>query len=390
MKVISGMIGKGLCWLLLASLMTPLSLATAADDELDSSRNRLDQIQQQIEETLKGLRNKKSESGALAEDLERLDAETRRIERLTKSSNQQLSDLSDRLEKQRQTLYKIEQQRNQTEQQIRHRLVILYKTGEVGLIKALLSEAESPRDIAEKYAFLSRMVRHDRELLGVYRQQSEDHRAAVNELEGLRKQQSAVVLRRSREQKTLKKARRSKKVLLAEVKQDAELLDGMLQELRAKAARLNELVKKLETAQTQPYTENLDGLLPLKGRLLWPVPGKLRVGFGTSRHGDLGTLIESHGFDIEAEVGTPVQAAANGKVIFANSLRGYGKLLIVDHGRKYYTLYAHIARFAKQIGDPVAAAELIAYSGYEGRDAVYFEIRQGGKPIDPTDWLKPR
>jgi len=294
------------------------------------------------------------------------------------------------LEKTHQTLNKIEQQRKQTEQQIRHRLVILYKTGEVGLIKALLSEAESPRDIAEKYAFLSRMVRHDRELLGVYRQQSEDHRVAVNELEGLRNEQSAVVLRRSREQETLKKARRSKKNLLAEVKQDAVLLNGMLQELRAKAARLNELVKKLETAQTQPYTENLAGLLPLKGRLLWPVPGKLRVGFGTSRHGDLGTLIESHGFDIQAEVGTPVQAAAAGKVIFANSLRGYGKLLIIDHGRKYYTLYAHIARFNKQIGDVVAAAELIAYSGYEGRDAVYFEIRQGGKPIDPTDWLKPR
>jgi len=390
MKAISAMIGKGLCWFLLASLMTPLSLAIAADDELGSNRDRLGQIQQQIEETLKGLRNKKSESGALANDLERLDTETRRIERLTKSSNQQLSELSDRLEKKRQTLYNIEQQRNQTEQQIRHRLVILYKTGEVGLIKALLSEVESPRDIAEKYAFLSRMVRHDRELLGVFRQQSEDHRVAVSELEVLRKQQSAVVLRRTKEQETLKKARGSKKVLLAAVKQDTELLNGMLQELRAKAARLNELVKKLETAQSQPYTENQKGLLSLKGRLLWPVPGKLRVGYGTSRHGDLGTLIESHGFDIEAEVGTPVQAVADGKVIFANSLRGYGKLLIIDHGSKYYTLYAHIARFTKQIGDPVAAAELIAYSGYEGRDAVYFEIRQGGKPIDPTDWLKPR
>ncbi len=390
MKAISGMIGKGLCWLLLASLMTPLSLATAADDELGSNRDRLGQIQQQIEETLKGLRNKKSESGALADDLERLDTETRRIERLTKSSTQQLSELSDRLEKKRQTLYNIEQQRNQTEQQIRHRLVILYKTGEVGLIKALLSEVESPRDIAEKYAFLSRMVRHDRELLGVYRQQSEDHRVALSELEVLRKQQSAVVLRRTKEQETLKKARGSKKVLLAAVKQDTELLNGLLRELRAKAARLNELVKKLETAQSQPYTENQKGLLSLKGRLLWPVPGKLRVGYGTSRHGTLGTLIESHGFDIEAEVGTPVQAVADGKVIFANSLRGYGKLLIVDHGSKYYTLYAHIARFTKQIGDPVAAAELIAYSGYEGRDAVYFEIRQGGKPIDPTDWLKPR
>ena len=390
MRVLQGMNGKKLCWLLLLCLFIPLSPVAAADDELEASRARLDQIQDQIEETLRGLHSKKSESGALSEDLERLDAETRRIERQAKSSDQQLSALSDRLEKQRQALHEIEEQRNQTEQQIRHRLVVLYKTGEVGLIRALLSEAESPRDIAEKYAFLSRMVRHDRALLDVYRQQSQTHQAAVIELESLRKKQSALVLRHREEQETLKKARKSKANLLAEVKQDAELLNGVLQGLRAKAARLNGLVKKLETEQTQPYTGNLEGLLSQKGRLFWPVPGKLKVGFGTSRHGDLGTLIESHGFDIEAAVGTSVRAAANGKVIFANSLRGYGKLLIVDHGNKYYTLYAHIARFNKQLGEAVAADEVIAFSGYEGRDAVYFEIRQGGKPLDPADWLKPR
>jgi len=77
-------------------------------------------------------------------------------------------------------------------------------------------------------------------------------------------------------------------------------------------------------------------------------------------------------------------------VIFANSLRGYGKLMIIDHGSKYYTLYAHVARFTKQVGDATAAQEVIAYSGYEGRDAVYFEIRQGGKPLNPAEWLKPR
>ena len=390
MRTMSGIIGKKFFWLLLAFMLLPLSPVAAADDELDASRKRLDQIQQKIEETLKGLHSKKSQSGALSQDLERLDAETRRIERLTKKSNQQLSELNDRLEKQRQTLQEIEEQRDQTEQQIRRRLVVLYKTGEVGLIRALLSEEESPRDIAEKYAFLSRMVRHDRELLAVYRQQSQDYQAAVSELEDLRKEQSAVVLRRSKEQKTLQNARKSKAKLFAKVKQDAELLNEMLRELRTKATRLNELVKKLETEQTQPYTENLGGLSPQKGQLLWPVPGNLRVGFGTSRHGELGTLIESHGFDIEAAVGTPVRAAASGKVIFANSLRGYGKLLILDHGSKIYTLYAHIARFTKQLGDSVAAAEVIAYSGYEGRDAVYFEIRQGGKPLDPAGWLKPR
>lgn len=390
MKTMPDMIAKSLCWLLLACLFVSSMPASADDDSLDASRERLDQIQRQIDETLKGLRSKKSQSGALSGDLERLDAETRRIERQVKKSTQLLEELSSRLEKQRRDLNALEEQRRQTEQKIRQRLVVLYKTGEVGLIRALLSEAESPRDIAEKYTFLSRMVRHDRELLETYRRQSQVYQAAVSELETLRKKQSATVLLHNREQETLQKARKSKTALLAEVKQDAELLSGMLQELRAKAARLNELVKKLETEQTQPYTENLEGLLSQKGQLHWPVPGKLRVGFGTSRHGDLGTLIESHGFDIEAVVGTPVHAAADGKVIFANSLRGYGKLMIVDHGNKYYTLYAHVARFTKQLGDPVAAAEVIAYSGYEGRDAVYFEIRQGGKPIDPAGWLKPR
>ncbi|RLB66790.1 MAG: hypothetical protein DRH08_05310, partial [Deltaproteobacteria bacterium] len=230
------MIGRILFWLLLACLLTPLASVTAADDELDESQNRLDQIQQQIEETLKGLHSKKSESGTLSEDLSRLNVETRRIKRLSKKSSQQLSDLSARLEQQQEKLQDIKEKRDHTEKQIRHRLVILYKTGEVGLIKALLSEAESPRDIAEKYAFLSRMVRHDRELLTAYRQQSQEHQAAMSELEALRKKQSNLALRHRREQDALQKARKSKKVLLAEVKQDAKLLEKMLQDLRAKAA----------------------------------------------------------------------------------------------------------------------------------------------------------
>lgn len=390
MKRLNGSNGNGLRWLILVGLAVSLTCLPAGADELDASKERLDKIQQQIEDALQGLRSKELQRGSLSEELSRLSTETRRIERLTKKSSKQLSELSARLEKQRNSLKETEKQRTQTEKQIRHRLVVLYKTGEVGLIKALLSEAESPRDIAEKYAFLSRMVRHDRELLTEYRQQSENHRVQLAELETLRSKQSSVVERRRQEEEALRKARKSKKTLLAKVKKDANLLEGVLEELRAKAARLNGLVKKLETEQSRSYTGSLEGISSHKGRLIWPVPGKLKVGFGTSRHGDLGTLIESHGYDIEAPVGTPVNAAAEGKVIFAKRLRGYGKLMIIDHGHKYYTLYAHVARFSKQVGDSVAASEVVAFSGFEGRDAVYFEIRQGGKPLDPGDWLGPR
>lgn len=389
MKHFSGKQIKRLSRLLLLLLALMLCKVHAAD-ELDASRARLDQLQKQIRSTLEGLHKKQAESGALADDLERLGAEVRRIERLESKSQRQLAEVTSQIKAKRLALEQLDALRAETEQQIRNRLVVLYKTGEIGLIRALLTESASPRDIAEKYAFLSRMVRHDRDLLGQYRAQVQEHREVLDDLEAMKKKQSAVIQRRSREQDALQKARRSKKTLLAEVTRDAASLEQVLQDLRAKAARLNELVKKLETEQVQPYTGNLEGLLSQKGRLLWPVPGRLRVGFGTSRSGELGTLIESHGFDIETAAGTPVNAAASGKVIFANSLRGYGKLIILDHGSKYYTLYAHMARFTKQVGDPVAAAEVIAYSGHEGRDAIYFEIRQGGKPLDPGDWLEPR
>ncbi len=379
-----------LCRFLLGCLLMATLAVGASGEELDQSRDRLTEIQSQIDETLKGLRSKRVASGALADELARLDSETRRIEKLTRTSSRQMSKLSDQLKKQRQALHELEQQQQQTEAQVSQRLVVLYKSGEVGLIRALLSEAETPREIAEKYAFLTRMVRHDRELLTQYRQQAVEHEAAVVEIEQLQKKQSSLVKRRLREQETLKTAQKSKKNLMAALHRDETLMEGMLQQLRAKALRLNTLVKKLETEQTQTYTETLVGLSAEKGRLPWPVSGKIMVTFGKSRHGDLGTLIESHGIEIEAAVGTSVKVVAPGKVLYANSLRGYGKLLIVDHGGKDYSLYAHMNQFTKQVGDMVASGETIAYSGSENRDSIYFEIRHGGKPLDPKPWLKPR
>ncbi|MDH3809488.1 MAG: hypothetical protein OES29_12765, partial [Desulfuromonadales bacterium] len=190
MKRLRDAIGKRVCTLLFVGLAVSFNPSAVAADDLNESKERLNKIQKQIEEAMQGLRNKESQSGTLSEELTRLSSETRRIERLTQKSNQQLLELSARLEKQRHSLKEIEQQQGQTEQQIRQRLVVLYKTGEVGLIKALLSEAESPREIAEKYAFLSRMVRHDRALLVEYRQQSESHRVLMVELEALRKKQA--------------------------------------------------------------------------------------------------------------------------------------------------------------------------------------------------------
>jgi septal ring factor EnvC (AmiA/AmiB activator) len=223
-----------------------------------------------------------------------------------------------------------------------------------------------------------------------YRQQCDAEEQALLELQQLRERQAAVAAQQRAEQAALHTAGEGKKQVLAGLRKDEARLAAALEELRAKAGRLTELVKKLETAATQPYTGKGADFTAQRGRLPWPVNGEVRIAFGPTRHPDLGTMIESKGLEIEAPPQTPVKSVWQGRVLYASPLKGFGNLMVIDHGDKYYTLYAHAASFARKIGDVVSAGEVIAFSGHEGRDAVYFEIRHRGAPVDPMLWLAPR
>ncbi|MBW2451176.1 MAG: peptidoglycan DD-metalloendopeptidase family protein [Deltaproteobacteria bacterium] len=358
-------------------------------DELTDSKNRLEELEKKITITLENLRDKQGQAGTLNKDLDELKNEINRIDKKVKLSSKELEQLNARLSRQQQQLETTQQQLDTTHQQLKKRLIALYKVGDTGFFRALLSTSVTPQALAEKYLFLSRIARHDRQLMDAYRQQAQSYQTRIEELEALRVQQTSLAKRFRREQQALNSARKMKAQLLAKVKQDEELLATILDELRAKANRLNDLVKKLESDQTQSYTGTLSGLFLEKGRLPWPLTGPVKVGFGTSRHNDYGAIIESHGLEISAPAGSEVSAVASGKVIYASPLRGYGKLMIIDHGGKDYSVYAQIAKFLKRVGDIVEGGENIAISGFEGRTSLYFEIRHRGKPEDPKDWLKP-
>jgi len=362
----------------------------AVADELDSSRQRLAEIQRQIAATLNDLREKRAETGSLASELDKLASETRKLQALARRSEKEMDRQQRQIEQKQADIKQLQAQSAETEKRVAKRLAALYRSGQSGMARILLAAGERPQEIAEKYLFLTRMVRHDRELIAAYRQQAEQERQALADLEELNRKQADLVARRRQEAQTLTAARRAKDQLLADLRQDEKLLDGVLADLRAKAAGLNDLVKRLESDAAQTYTGNLTDFSAQKGRLPWPVPGRVKVAFGTNRHAELGTLLESNGLEIEAEVGTPVKVVAAGKVIYASRLRGYGKLMVVDHGGKYYSLYAQMQRFAKEVGNAVAPGEILAYSGFEGRDTIYFEIRYRGEPQDPKSWLMAR
>lgn len=128
-----------------------------------------------------------------------------------------------------------------------------------------------------------------------------------------------------------------------------------------------------------------------KGRLLPPVKGKIISRFGTQRKGDYNAFTFQSGIDIKTERGAPVKNVFHGEVMFAQWLKGYGNLMIINHGNNYYTLYAHVEELYKKEGEQVDAGEIIGTAGDTGSikgPCLHFEVRHHGKPVDPLKWLK--
>ena len=130
-----------------------------------------------------------------------------------------------------------------------------------------------------------------------------------------------------------------------------------------------------------------------RGRLPWPVKGKILKPFGVSEHPEFKTVVMNKGINIGVPLGTPVKAVADGSVEYVNWLPGYGKCIIVNHGGGYYTLYAHASEVFPRQGEAVKAGQVIAESGDTGSlngSQLYFEVRKGRDPVDPGQWLQPR
>ena len=193
--------------------------------------------------------------------------------------------------------------------------------------------------------------------------------------------------------------------VLAKLTKDRQRLSSLLAQLQKQAAELKRLeaerVKKAEAlakqqnkpkANVQPPTRVLvkGGFKKQKGRLKYPVEGKLTRQFG-KRLAESGMRAEGHFFATKGSVA--VNSIFRGRVLFADFLKGYGLLIIVDHGDDHISLYGHNERLLKNVGDPVEVNEVIAQTGVTGglkSHGLYFEIRNNANPIDPAKWCQKR
>jgi murein DD-endopeptidase MepM/ murein hydrolase activator NlpD len=205
-----------------------------------------------------------------------------------------------------------------------------------------------------------------------------------------------------RDQAEVDREAAKRRTLLAKVRDERAYHERMVGELTEASRRLEAFIRDLQAKQRRvaktpppagPGEGPRIGFGSLRGRLPWPTEGRIVAAFGPQVHPRFGTRTFRNGVDIEAAEGTEVQAVYAGQAVYTGWFKGYGNLIILDHGNDYYTLYAHVSDILVREGDDVRQGQRIGTVGDTGSLAgprLYFEVRYQSKPQDPADWLRDR
>jgi len=191
----------------------------------------------------------------------------------------------------------------------------------------------------------------------------------------------------------IKKEAEEKKILLTRIKKEKSLKLAAVKALEDAAKTIDKRIASLNKEKSYSLKNKLNELSfeAYKGLLEMPIKGKIISKFGTYYNKNFNVKNYSSGITIEAKKGEPVYAIFDGNIIFADWLKGYGNIIIIDHGKNYYTLYAHMEKMLKKSGESVEIGDILANvgnTGFTNRTKLYFEIRYHGKPINPMNWFK--
>jgi septal ring factor EnvC (AmiA/AmiB activator) len=269
------------------------------------------------------------------------------------------------------------------------RLRRLYTRGRFDAEVRLLA-ASSVRDAARTARLLSMLAARDQQRIASFERDARALRLERAAIEARTRDAQQLRLRAQAARDEAARAAGAHARRLGEVAASRELAERFARELSEAQAALQARLK--ETLNPAARSQLVLPIAPFRGALAWPATGPVVRAFGRARETRFGTAIVRNGIEIGAAEGQPVRAIHEGRVAFADTFIGFGRLIIVDHGQAALSLYGHLGETAVQRGDRVAAGTAIGTAGRSpaGAPALYFELRIDGRPVDPLQWLKPR
>ena len=273
------------------------------------------------------------------------------------------------------------------------RIVALYKLNQLGKLNYLAS-ADSMYQFFYRRTLLETVLEQDRQLLRQLTDITEDLNRVSNDLDRQKQELSFRKQDLTREIDQMRAAKSKRTALLKKIRSDKSLELAAIASLEHSAKALNKKIDRLqdESVPLKKETGSQPELFSdVKGLLMMPVKGKIMHFYGTYTDTRFKLVNFRSGINIRADRGEPVHAVFRGTALYASWFKGYGNMIIIDHGDHYYTVYAHAEELFKKRGDPVEAGEVIATVGDSGSiegPGLHFEVRYHGKPVDPMNWIR--
>jgi septal ring factor EnvC (AmiA/AmiB activator) len=347
----------------------------------------LEQSQQQVASYSKA---ESAVINALDETEQALNEARKKVIRLS-AELEALAQRMDALEKQ---YHEIEQRAARNETYVAGRLAALYKLSWLGKFNVLAS-AESMFDFFANKRTLEHILAHDETVLADLAKDKADMQALLAQLAARRNEKQDASKDLAQRIETMKIEQVKRESLLKEVRSKKSLQLAAIDALKASLQDLDQTVAAFQsepqptppvvpTVKEKPFAE-------LKGLLMMPVKGKIVSFFGHYKDSRFNVTNFQSGINIKADRGEPIRAVYSGKTLFSDWFKGFGNMIIIDHGDHYYTVYAHLEEQFKTKGDPVEAGEVIATVGDTGSltgAGLHFEVRHHGKPMNPLGWIK--
>lgn len=275
------------------------------------------------------------------------------------------------------------------------RVRVQYIEGRYSYMRSLLASGSYP-EFQRRVQYLSIASKREYDLIESYRADVAALESAEAQLAAGRQEMLALKEQTERQLAEIKEIKQEKRVLLARIVREKETYDRTLEELQRSASRIDALLREMEArkrlAAVRPRREPR-AIQPTKGIFQWPADGEVVSYFGRHRHPTFDTYVQHKGIEIRTAEGSSIRTVADGTVEYADWLKGYGLVMIVDHPNGFFSLYAHASKLLVKVGERVRAGQVIGEAGdtgVTGDSTLYFELRDGAEPVDPLSWLARR
>ncbi|NWG04186.1 MAG: peptidoglycan DD-metalloendopeptidase family protein [Syntrophaceae bacterium] len=353
--------------------------ADQIEKDITQKKKDLKDIKKEISITKEKEKEIRGKESSILGTLQFLEVELYKKEKELKQIEGQLVKTQERLQQTQTQIVVLNKKIERTKEELFSRLIALYKMGRMPT-EGLLLASESYLDLLMLDKYFRVIIDYDTRLIETHRYQIALKERYQEELIQDQTQIRRNLSQMERKKKEITKVSDEKRELLKSIQNQKVVYQKLLKELEVRAKELQALVDKLEREKSlMAYGKSKPDTL--KGKLILPVQGKVLSLFREKGQ---------NGIEIKAPMGAEIRAVLSGKVLYADWFKGFGNIVIIDHGDHVFTVSGYCSELLKKTGDMVSQGETIALVGSAGSlkgPCLYFEIRHQGKPQDPMEWL---